>query len=118
MRETLSPDMLARLKGALAAEISEIEVVETASAGDHDPIELDPQSVGRLSRMDSLQQQAMSRATRARRQQRKRQLEAALGRIEDGEYGFCTGCGEALPESRLAFDPAILLCLACTRAEG
>ena len=51
------------------------------------PVMLDHQSVGRLSRMDAMQQQSMELATEERRQQRLLALTAALRRIEAGE-GF------------------------------
>jgi len=79
------------------------------------PVELDQQSVGRLSRMDAMQVQAMAMATEQRRQLRVRQIDAALKRIEDGEFGYCLGCGEPIPEKRLAIDPASPRCVRCAR---
>ncbi|MDH5798119.1 MAG: TraR/DksA C4-type zinc finger protein [Paracoccaceae bacterium] len=76
---------------------------------------LDQQSVGRLSRMDALQQQAMARATQQRRDQQRLRIRAALARIDDGEYGYCIDCGEEIPAARLELDPAAPKCLSCTR---
>jgi DnaK suppressor protein len=42
-------------------------------------------------------------------------LRAALARIETGDFGYCTECGEAIAAARLEFDPALALCIACAR---
>ena len=79
---------------------------------------LDQSSVGRLSRMDALQQQAMAESTRARAQVALRRIEAALRRCDDGSYGYCLECEEPIDPRRLEFDPATPLCLACAEARG
>lgn len=76
-------------------------------------VELDQQSVGRLSRMDALQQQAMAKATQARRGQQSLRIDAAFARMEDGEYGYCTDCGEDIPLKRLELDPTVPTCVTC-----
>ncbi len=76
-------------------------------------VELDQSKVGRLSRMDALQAQAMAQASAERREQTLRQIEAALQRLDDDEYGLCMDCGEAINPKRLEFDPAALLCIDC-----
>jgi DnaK suppressor protein len=76
-------------------------------------VEVDPQRIGRLSRMDALQQQAMAQDAERRRRQELARIEAALERVEEGEYGWCLGCGEPIAEARLELDPAATLCVAC-----
>ncbi|WP_422073649.1 TraR/DksA family transcriptional regulator [Tranquillimonas rosea] len=77
------------------------------------PVELDQQSMGRLSRMDALQQQALAQAGQRRRDAMRTRLQAARRRIESGEFGYCTECGDEIAEDRLAFDPTILRCRDC-----
>lgn len=77
------------------------------------PVTLDQQSVGRLSRMDALQGQAMAEATERQRQADLVRIENALRRIETGDYGFCLECEEEIPEKRLDIDPAATLCVRC-----
>ena len=76
-------------------------------------VELDQSRVGRLSRMDALQGQAMSRETNRRRELELARIEAALKRIEAGDYGYCVRCGEEIAEGRLLFDPSTPLCIDC-----
>ncbi|WP_170940702.1 TraR/DksA C4-type zinc finger protein [Pseudoalteromonas sp. NBT06-2] len=41
------------------------------------------------------------------------QLSNAITRIEAGQYGICTSCGEAIAPQRLAVQPAALKCIQC-----
>jgi len=79
-------------------------------------VELDQARVGRLSRMDAMQAQAMSVETGRRRRQYLVEIEAALGRIEAGDYGECFECGEVIRAGRLEANPAATLCIACAEA--
>ncbi|MEM8625606.1 MAG: TraR/DksA family transcriptional regulator, partial [Pseudomonadota bacterium] len=83
--------------GVLAAE-------EAATVEDRKPVELDQQSVGRLSRMDAMQVQAMAAAQSRRRAAERTRSHAALARIADGTIGACTECGEDIAPKRLELD--------------
>lgn len=101
------------LKARLEEERDALKSVDDSAAESRAPVELDQQSVGRLSRMDALQVQAMAKAVGARREGRFVQIEAALKRIEDGEYGTCLDCDTAIPVKRLEIDPAVAYCVDC-----
>jgi DnaK suppressor protein len=45
------------------------------------------------------------------------QVEAAIHRIEDGGYGQCEKCGEAIPKSRLDAIPYAAECVRCASKE-
>lgn len=74
---------------------------------------LDQQSVGRLSRMDALQGQAMAKAEEDRRQLAIRRIDAALARLPRGGFGECVECGEWIAVKRLEWDPTVLKCIGC-----
>ena len=76
-------------------------------------VELDQSRVGRLSRMDAMQAQALSAATGQRREVELRRIAAALARLDAGEYGDCMHCGEPIAPARLEVDPAATLCIGC-----
>ncbi|MCW8125981.1 TraR/DksA family transcriptional regulator [Microbulbifer halophilus] len=76
-------------------------------------VALDQSSVGRLSRMDALQQQAMAVDNRQRAERELRRIEAALHRCDDGSYGYCVSCDEPIDPRRLELDPAAPLCIEC-----
>ncbi len=88
---------------------ADAEASQQASA----TVELDQSRQGRLSRMDAMQGQAMSQATQQLRQRQLQQIEAALQRIEAGEYGECLHCGKAIATARLTLNPATPLCIEC-----
>lgn len=77
------------------------------------PVELDQQVQGRLSRMDAIQGQAMAQATIERRRIEISQIDAALRRMDAGEYGDCVACGEEIAKKRLELNPAIARCIDC-----
>jgi DnaK suppressor protein len=80
------------------------------------PPELDPSRVGRLSRMDAMQQQAMSQAAARLAAMEEQRIRTALDRMASGDYGYCMNCDEEIAEGRLRVDPSILTCIACARA--
>ena len=91
------------------------ELEKIADTGD-DPaavVQLDQTKVGRLSRMDALQAQAMAKASGERRATQLREIDAALRRIEEGSYGECQRCEEAINPRRLDADPTARLCIDC-----
>ncbi len=106
---------LDKIRHQLTVLRHDLQTLKGASAGNLRPIELDQQSVGRLSRMDSLQMQAMDQARDARRAMDLRRIEAALGRLDDGEYGYCVKCGDEIGVRRLKLDPATPQCTSCAQ---
>ncbi|MFP7672620.1 TraR/DksA family transcriptional regulator [Marivita sp. S0852] len=42
-----------------------------------------------------------------------RKIDAALQRIEDGEYGICPKCGDTISDERLTAVPEAALCKRC-----
>lgn len=112
MADPAAPD-LASFKQHLLALRDELLAIDANGEDAAGVVELDQSRVGRLSRMDAMQGQAMSAETQRRRQLQLRLIETALVRIEQDEYGWCQECGEAIDIKRLEFDPAAPLCIAC-----
>lgn len=108
------PD-LERWRAVLLSEREALTQSSAATSESRAPVTLDQQSVGRLSRMDALQAQAMHQAEEERRQHRLRLIAAALSRLDDGEYGYCMTCGVDIPDKRLSVDPAAAQCVDCAK---
>ncbi|MFK7943866.1 MAG: TraR/DksA family transcriptional regulator [Paracoccaceae bacterium] len=102
-----------KIRERLDQEAAELRAAEVDTQNDRAPVELDQQSVGRLSRMDAIQQQAMAAAQSRRRAGRLRAIEAALQRMESDDFGWCDDCGEAIPQGRLELDPCAPRCVGC-----
>ena len=96
---------------ALERELSEA----LASSRAHEPVELDQQAFGRVSRIDAIQQQQMAQAARRAQTLRLSQVRAALEAIENDEYGICRLCEEPIAPARLRARPESPLCLDCQR---
>ncbi len=106
-----------RFKRQLIELRDELLRAEQAGSEGAKTVELDQSRVGRLSRMDALQAQAMSLDAERRRRLTIQRAEAALARIENGEFGLCTRCEEEINPKRLELDPTTLLCIDCANKE-
>lgn len=106
-------EQLMRFKSALEAMGDALSGEDALGQDAQKTVQLDQTSVGRLSRMDAMQQQAMARATQGRRDVVRQRIAAALARIEAGDYGECSDCGEAIPLKRLELNPTVSLCVGC-----
>ncbi|MEQ9639013.1 MAG: TraR/DksA C4-type zinc finger protein [Alphaproteobacteria bacterium] len=100
-------------KDILLARLAELEAASQATAAERKPVTLDQAAVGRLSRMDAIQVQAMAAAGERRRVAEIGRVKAALRRVDEGEYGYCVTCGEEIAPGRLEFDPAVAACVDC-----
>ena len=111
----MDTNQLSQFRKKLLAEIDALDGEDTLGRDAQKTVTLDQQSVGRLSRMDALQQQAMAVATQARRGQLRNRINAAFARMDNGEFGFCCECGEDIPIKRLELDPTVPNCVSCAR---
>ena len=104
---------LATLMAMIEDEIAALKSLSAVARDSRAPVALDQQSVGRLSRMDAMQQQSMELAT-----------EAAAGNVcrcwlqlnielRTGDYGHCLACDGEIAFKRLEIDPAATRCIAC-----
>ncbi|MEN8169112.1 MAG: TraR/DksA family transcriptional regulator [Pseudomonadota bacterium] len=109
---------LAHFRQLLQQRRDDLQALAETSQQASATVELDQSKVGRLSRMDALQAQAMSQETERRHQLELVQIGAALRRIESGDYGYCLECDEPIAEERLAFNPATPLCIHCAERKG
>jgi DnaK suppressor protein len=103
------------LRAKLIANRQELVEEDRIAEADRAPVALDQESVGRLSRIDAMQMQAMAVAQLRRRQAQRSAIDAALSRIEAGEYGYCLKCGEEIAPARLDHNPAVATCIDCAR---
>ncbi len=97
----------------LEARREELKALIHEAEGGTQPVALDQQSVGRLSRMDAMQVQAMAQASQRQRRQELRAIDAALERLANGEYGECVRCGEDIAPKRLTLNPTVQTCIHC-----
>jgi DnaK suppressor protein len=100
-------------RNRLEARRAELEEISKLSEEARATVVLDQQAVGRLSRMDSMQQQAMAEAQERQRQRDLLRIEMAERRIKAGDYGYCAECDAEIPDGRLDIDPMAEKCVHC-----
>ena len=103
------------LKQQLIGRKKELERLVTAHHDNTRPVVLDQTAVGRLSRMDEIQNQAMSIEMERRRIDETHRIDAALARMGKDEFGYCMTCGDEIEKKRLELDPAIPTCVGCAK---
>ena len=94
---------------ALAKEINEDLNASKDSAG---IVKLDT-SIGRLSRMDAMQNQQMALELRPRQENQLLRIKNALKRMDQGRYGQCGKCKGPIAEERLEGSPDVVMCVQC-----
>jgi DnaK suppressor protein len=104
---------LAELRAELEAELAKLERSMLITEEGLKPVKLDQTAVGRLSRMDELQNQAMTRNLHEREEMKLAGLNQALKRMDEGTYGTCTECGAEIPVPRLEVFPETATCMEC-----
>lgn len=102
-----------QIKDQLLGEKQQLEEVIALARESTSAVTLDQSKIGRLSRMDALQSQAMSKEVDRRRQMELARIEAALMRIEEGEFGYCITCGKKIKRERLNLNPSLPQCSKC-----
>jgi DnaK suppressor protein len=112
----LTQQQLKQLHSELKEKKQALEVQLKNSAPDTRPVTLDQQSVGRVSRIDAIQQQQMALANQQQSTQLLKGIELALQRIDSGDYGYCLQCEEPIAFARLQAQPFASLCLDCQSA--
>jgi DnaK suppressor protein len=68
--------------------------------------------------MDAMQVQAMAQEAERRRKHRRMRIARTLARMDQGEFGYCTECGNRIAEGRLNVDPTFHLCVGCAGKNG
>ncbi|MBD89659.1 MAG: molecular chaperone DnaK [Deltaproteobacteria bacterium] len=112
MSEPLTEEQFDALHRRLKDLTEEIESALETSSDSERPVDLE-EPIGRISRIDAIQQQKMARASRARLQGRLRAIRAALDRIDQDAYGDCALCDDPIGYGRLAARPETPLCMPC-----
>jgi len=113
--DELTPEQVETLHASLKTLKAELHAELERETDTADIVDLD-QPMGRLSRMDAMQQQKMAQAQRARIRRRLSLIAQALVAVADDEYGECRGCGEPIGFRRLSVRPEAPLCIGCTEA--
>lgn len=108
----LTPEQLQEIHDELRRNLARLERSTKANGNGRVP-DLDQSAVGRLSRIEALQNQGMTRNIKERDRVQLEQVLKALERLEAGSFGFCTDCRGPIRFERLLVFPEALNCAAC-----
>lgn len=109
----MDPSDWQHFQDLITAKLAALDEEDLRGQDGQSVVTLDQQAVGRLSRQDALLSQSMAKATQARRNVQRTALQSALNRIDEGEFGYCDGCGDDIPIKRLELDPTVRRCISC-----
>jgi DnaK suppressor protein len=111
--QNLSPEQIATLASSLQQRLAELQQQIELAAPAASTVVLDQSKVGRLSRMDAMQQQHMADSTLQQSKRRLILVQKALAKINNDDYGYCELCDEIIAFARLQVNPEAALCLKC-----
>lgn len=96
----------------LFEEIHKMETTIALYEGMTNPIAPDD-AIGRVSRMDAINNKSVNDAALFEAKKRLQQLSYVLDRMNDTDFGICLKCKKNIPEGRLLIRPESRLCVAC-----
>ena len=113
----MTPELTDAERSELEADLRALQESLRSGLGTHQanaqPVELDQAAVGRVSRIDAIQQQQMADAQRRRNELRLKQVGVALRGFADDSYGDCKVCGDPIGYRRLKARPESPACVSC-----
>ncbi|NNF29026.1 MAG: TraR/DksA family transcriptional regulator [Gemmatimonadetes bacterium] len=109
----LDANEIAVLRAELDRQLGRLERSMAVTDAALEPIKLDQTAVGRLSRIDSLQNQGLTRNLQEREQVKLAQIQDALRRLSEGTYGRCVSCSGEIGFNRLYVMPEAAVCASC-----
>jgi DnaK suppressor protein len=108
----LEPEHEAELRQTLLALRDDLQGYLRLTAEGSKPVDLGT-PIGRLSRMDAIQQQEMTKASRSTLERKLLQVQASLDAFDGGDYGLCRSCDDPIGYRRLKARPEAPFCLTC-----
>jgi len=71
-------------------------------------------AIGRLSRMEALNDRAVSEASLNAARHKLSRLETALGKVDQPDFGLCVSCDNPIPPGRILLMPEATRCVPCS----
>ena len=108
MNETEAKEIAGIIDEQIESVTEEIEELKELTK----PVKLDA-SVGRLSRMDAINNKAINDKSLREKKSTLQKLERARERAKEGDLGKCLKCGNDIPFGRLKIMPYTTRCVQC-----
>ena len=72
-------------------------------------------SIGRVSRMDAIQNQSVAEAGLRSKKEKRKKLHLALEKVDQEGFGICQRCKQPIAAARLMYLPESSLCIRCAK---
>lgn len=102
----------AEIKSNIAAELKKVtEDIESLKELTQ-PISPE-NAIGRISRMDAINNKSINDASLRQSEEKKKKLETALEKIDQPDFGICIKCKQVIPIGRIMLMPHAQKCVNC-----
>jgi DnaK suppressor protein len=102
------------LKATIISKIAATEKKLIALEDASQPISPE-NSIGRVSRMDAINNKGVSDAALRNAKKQLNSLQLALTKVDDPKFGACSNCKRPIQSARLMYMPGSTLCIRCAR---
>ncbi|MDX1627113.1 MAG: TraR/DksA C4-type zinc finger protein [Fulvivirga sp.] len=102
----------ARLKEKIEEEIASTREDISALKDQSSPVSPE-NAIGRISRMDAINNKSISEASLRQAEEKLSKLETALAKVDQDNFGICIRCGQPIPAGRLMLLPHSTTCVKC-----
>lgn len=109
----MDPTLQKEYRNSLEQILQEVENYLESSTDAASAVEPD-KGLGRLSRMEAMQDQQLVMEMRRRKKRQLAEIKSAISRLEMGNYGSCIFCGEEISPERLEVSPEAQTCMRCS----
>ena len=72
-------------------------------------------AIGRVSRMDAINNKSVNEAALKKAELKLKNLNVALTKIDDTDFGICIRCKNPIPLGRILLMPQAITCVNCAR---
>ncbi len=72
-------------------------------------------AIGRVSRMDAINNKSVNEAALLKAENKLKNLQVALTKINDPDFGYCLSCKKEIPLGRILLMPHTVSCVNCAR---
>jgi DnaK suppressor protein len=78
------------------------------------PVEPDA-AIGRISRMDAINNQSVTKASLRQAEDKLKKLHFVLSKVGEDDFGLCQRCQQPIPLGRILFRPESMHCVNCAK---
>ncbi|MEQ9363673.1 MAG: TraR/DksA C4-type zinc finger protein [Leptospirales bacterium] len=108
----MSPEEKTQLKAKIEADLEALRADIVGLEEATQPIAPDV-SLGRLTRMDAIQNKSVSEAALSESLVKLEKLKAALKNLDAPNFGLCEACGRTIAPARIEYMPETTTCVDC-----